>query len=340
LSTLAAVTLGVFVFLLSALTTGAARRLALTRGIVDVPNVRSSHTAVTPRGGGVAIVFATTLGLGFLVLCGSLGPRLFLALSVGGLAVAAVGFLDDRHKLSARWRLAVHVLAAAWAITWLGGLGTVRVGEHFVQLGWAGSALSVLGVVWVINLFNFMDGIDGIATAEAIFVVIAGGLLALAAGCMGVAAAAWIVAWGCLGFLCWNWPPARIFLGDVGSGYLGYIVIVLALADAAVRPLAIWEWLILGSLFFVDSTVTLLRRLFRGDAVYQAHRQHAYQRLSRRWGSHLPVTLLVVAIDLCWLLPWAVVAAVHPSWALQATVAAVAPLLTGIWLLGAGQRHE
>lgn len=339
MNTLAAMGLGVSVFLLSAVATGTARRLALAKGIVDVPNTRSSHTTVTPRGGGMAIVIAATLGMGVLAVCGTLGPHLFLAL-IGGLAIAAVGFLDDRHKLSARWRLAVHVMTAVWAVAWLGGLGLVRIGDHVVQLGWVGSALSVLGVVWVINLFNFMDGIDGIATAEAIFVAVAGGFLALSAGGLGVAAAAWIVAAGSLGFLCWNWPPARIFLGDVGSGYIGYLIIVLALADSAARPVAIWEWLILGSVFFVDSTVTLLRRLFRGDAVHQAHRQHAYQRLSRRWGSHMPVTLLVVAIDLGWLLPWAATVAAKPSWGVPVAIAAVAPLLAGVWLLGAGQRHE
>lgn len=325
---------------LGAVLTYMARRLALAHGMLDVPNERSSHTSAVPRGGGTAIVVTMSVALCVLAGLGLISIRLFLALAVGGIAVAAVGFLDDRHRIPARWRLAVHVLAAVWAVALLGGLGAVQVGEHLVQLRWIGAALSVLGIVWVINLFNFMDGIDGIATSEAVFVAITGGLIALAGGGAGVAAAAWVFAWGCLGFLCWNWPPARIFLGDVGSGYLGYIIIVLALADAAVRPVAIWEWLILGSLFFVDSTVTLLRRLFRGDAVYQAHRQHAYQRLARRWGRHLPVTVLVVAIDLCWLLPWAAAAATWPSWAVLAAIAAVAPLLAGVWLLGAGQRHD
>jgi Fuc2NAc and GlcNAc transferase len=131
-----------------------------------------------------------------------------------------------------------------------------------------------------------------------------------------------------------------VFLGDVGSGYLGYVVIVLALADTTARPVAIWEWFILGALFFADSTLTLLRRLFRGDRVYEAHRQHAYQRLVRRWGSHLKVTVLVLAVDVLWLFPCALLANAAPAWAIPAAVVAALPLVLGSWALGAGQHRD
>ena len=335
-----AAVLATIAFLVSAFLTSAARRFAVSRGMLDIPNERSSHARATPRGGGIAIVI-TTLGMFLaLALLGRLPLRLFLALSVGGAAIALVGFLDDRHRLAARTRLAVHLLAAVWAVVWVKGLGVVQVDTHLVYLGWAGTALSVLGVVWVVNLFNFMDGIDGIATGEALFVAAAGALLALSGGAGGVAASGWVFAWACAGFLCWNWPPARVFLGDVGSGYLGYVVIVLALADAEARPVAIWQWFILGALFFADSTLTLLRRLFRGDRVYEAHRQHAYQRLARRWGRHLPVTVAVLAIDILWLFPCAMLAAAQPAWAIGIAAVAALPLVLGSWLLGAGQRAD
>ncbi len=330
---LAAVVLSAFLVYL-------ARRFALAHGMLDVPNERSSHTSVVPRGGGIAIVVTMSLALMFLAARGFISIDLFLALAVGGAGVAIVGLVDDRHRLPARWRLTVHVLAAAWAVYWVGGLGAVRVGEHVVHPGWLGIGLAVLGVVWVLNLFNFMDGLDGIAAGEALFVAAAGALLAFSGGNSGVASVAWIFAWACAGFLCWNWPPARVFLGDVGSGYLGYIVIVLALADAESRPEAIWEWFILGALFFTDATVTLLRRLARGERVYEAHRQHAYQRLSRRWASHLRVTLLVLGIDVLWLLPLAMLAAARPEWAFLAAVMATFPLLLGSWMLGAGRRRD
>jgi Fuc2NAc and GlcNAc transferase len=321
----------------SALLTYIARRFALSRGMLDVPNERSSHTRVTPRGGGIAIVVASTLAFLALAVVGDISHELLLALSVGGAAVALVGYVDDRHRLPARVRLTVHVLAAVWAVVWVRGLGTVQFGEHLLHLGWAGTALSVLGIVWVLNLFNFMDGIDGIAAGEALFVAGAGALLASSSAGAGVGAAAWVFAGACAGFLPWNWPPARVFLGDVGSGYLGYITIVLALADAREHPVAIWIWFILGGIFFVDATVTLMRRLFRGDKVHEAHRQHAYQRLARCWNSHLRVTCAVLAIDLVWLFPWALFAWFHREFAAAAAVTATAPLLLAAILLGAGR---
>ncbi len=316
------------------------RRYALARGMLDLPNRRSSHSVATPRGGGVAIVVVVTPLLAVLLLLGIVPLPLFLALAAGGAAIALVGFLDDRHKLPARVRFSVHVVAAVWAVAWVGGLQTVRIGDQLIELGWFGSLLAVVGVVWVTNLFNFMDGIDGIAATEALCVAAGGALIALTHGSGGIAAPGWVLAGGCAGFLCWNWPPARVFLGDVGSGYLGYVIIVLALADSAVRPGAIWEWFILGALFFVDATLTLLRRLFRGERVHEAHRQHAYQRLSRRWGSHRSVTLLVLAANLLWLFPCAMLASRHPSMAISVAVVACLPLLLGSLLLGAGKHLE
>jgi Fuc2NAc and GlcNAc transferase len=332
--------LGLAVVLASAVVAGWARRAAIARGVIDVPNERGSHQRPTPRGGGIGIVVAMTGALLLLELSGAIQRGLFLALVVGGGAVAAVGFLDDRHKLPANWRLAVHTLAALWAVYCVGGLRQVQIGEHVAHLGIVGSALAVLGVVWVLNLFNFMDGIDGIASVEALFVSASGALLALLAGNGAIVAASLVFGCACVGFLFWNWPPARVFLGDVGSGYLGYVVIVIALSDTQARPAAIWQWFTLGALFFTDSTLTLLRRLFRGDHVHQPHRQHAYQRLARRWGSHAKVTLLTLAIDLAWLLPLASLAAFRPAWGVPVALVATLPLLLGCWTLGAGRSRD
>ena len=201
-------------------------------------------------------------------------------------------------------RLAVHLCAALWAVCWLGGLPPLRVGSHVIQLGWAGYPVAVLALTWILNLFNFMDGIDGIAGSEAAFVAGAAAFLTLClGGSAGVAAVALALAGACLGFLLWNWPPAKIFMGDVGSGYLGYVIGVLALAAGREDPTALWVWLILGGVFFVDATVTLIRRVLRGDRVYEAHRSHAYQWLARRWQSHESVTITTTAVNVLWLLP-------------------------------------
>jgi Fuc2NAc and GlcNAc transferase len=322
--------------LASAVITGLIRRFALRHGVLDVPNERSSHRTPTPRGGGVAIVVATSVALGVLVWRGAVRSDLLVALAGGGVAVALVGLMDDRRRVSAGVRLAVHLAAAIWAIFWLGGLPPLQLGGQVVALGWPGWVLAVLGIVWVLNLFNFMDGIDGIAASEATFVAWCGGLLA--AG-VSAGSAAFVLGAACLGFLGWNWPPARIFMGDVGSGYIGYSIAVLALAAARSNPVAIWVWLILGGVFFVDATVTLLRRLRRGERVHEAHRSHAYQWLGRRWGSHLRVTLVVLLVNVLWLLPCGAFAALQPQYAAMTVLVALVPLGVLALAAGAGRRE-
>ncbi len=324
--------------LVSVALTGAVRRLAMRHGVLDVPNERSSHTTVTPRGGGSAIVLTVTLAAVGLVVLGKLQSGLFLAVVVCGLPVAIVGFVDDRRPVKAGVRLAVHCASAVCAVVLLGGLPILAINSHLVSAGWLGYVLATLGIVWTLNLFNFMDGIDGIAASEAAFVTFGSALLCLHRGGstapLGIEMA---FAAASLGFLLWNWPPARIFMGDVGSGYLGYVVAVLALADAIDDPPAVWAWLILGGVFFVDSTVTLIRRTLRGQRVHIAHRSHAYQWLARRWGSHLKVTVGVAFLNILWLFPCAVIATRYPQWALWTVAAAFAPLVCFALIVGAGR---
>lgn len=335
---LPSVLLAVTVLALSVILTGLARRFAQSRGILDVPNLRSSHQQATPRAGGAAIVVTMTLATVLLAAAGTISPHLCAALVGGGLLVAAVGLADDRRPLPPGVRFAAQTLAALWALGWLGGFSQLQVGAHVAHLGWAGRVLALLGILWSVNLFNFMDGIDGIAASEAVFVAAGGAILAtLAPANPEIVALAWILAWACAGFLCWNWPPARIFMGDVGSGYLGYVIVILALAATRDNPVALWVWLILGGVFFVDATVTLLRRLLRGERVYEAHRSHAYQWLARRWKSHRKVTLAVLAVNLVWLLPCAAVAAAFPSYAAVLVVLALAPLAVLAVAIGSGR---
>jgi Fuc2NAc and GlcNAc transferase len=325
--------------LLGFLLTGIMRKLALSHGVVDVPNERSSHSTPTPRGGGVAIVLTTFAASAALAWRGVLDFELFLALTGGGVFVALVGFLDDRRQLSARIRLAAHLAAAVWALACMGGLPPLRYGDQLVSFGWQGYVIGALGITWTLNLFNFMDGVDGIAASEAVFIAWGGALLALGAG-SSAAVPEMAFAFGavCCGFLLWNWPPAKIFMGDVGSGYVGYVIVVLALAAAREDPAALLVWLILGGVFFSDATVTLLRRLARREWVFQAHRTHAYQRLSRRWGSHRSVTVAVAIVNLVWLFPCAWFAMAHPSVAWRIVIIALAPLVVIALIVGAGRR--
>jgi len=326
--------------LMSALLTGVTRRLADSFGMLDVPNARSSHTSAIPRGGGAAIVVTSSVTLSTLALLGLVSRDLLLAM-LGGIPVAVVGIVDDRHAVPAAVRLAVHVAAALWAVFWLGGLPEVQVAGQIIRLGWQGDVLAVLGIVWVLNLFNFMDGIDGIAASEGVFVTC--GVAALTwfgLDPSGVSATGAVLGASCLGFLVWNWPPAKIFMGDVGSGYVGYEIAVLAVAAARQSPAALWATLILGGVFLVDSTVTLLRRMLRGERWYAAHRTHAYQWLARRWASHGRVMVAVLLADVFWLLPCAVFATRHPALAAVTTLVALAPLVVLAIAAGSGRPEQ
>jgi Fuc2NAc and GlcNAc transferase len=297
--------IAVAVMAASALVTGWVRREAVRRLWLDIPNARSSHRVPTPRGGGLGIVIASGAGFLALWLIGAIGTNLCAALLGGGLAVALIGFRDDRQPVAAGLRLAVHFGAAAWALAWLGGVPPMQFGARLVDLGIIGDVLGAVAIVWTLNLFNFMDGIDGLAASEASFIAFAGAWLAAGAAIGKVPAASVVFGAACIGFLPWNWPPAKIFMGDVGSGYVGYVLALLALVAMWQSPVALFAWLSLGAVFFVDATITLLRRALRGERAHEAHRSHAYQWLARSWGSHGRVTLAAMALNAGLLLPLA-----------------------------------
>jgi Fuc2NAc and GlcNAc transferase len=208
---------------------------------------------------------------------------------LGGVVIAVVGWLDDRRGLKARTRAAAHFLAGAWAVAWLGGVPSVTFGPVVIQLGMFGNVLAVIGTVWFINLFNFMDGIDGIAAGEAAVVGLFAALYASLTGAASVGLVFALIAGCCCGFLVWNWQPARVFMGDVASGFLGYCLAVLALAGERTGGVPLLYWLLLVSPFAFDGTTTLVRRVVRGEPWYEAHRSHAYQRAVIAGFSHRQV---------------------------------------------------
>lgn len=272
-----------------------------------MPNERSSHTTPTPKGGGLALVAVILAGVGFLGLTGRLAQPTAIAILGGGALIAIVGWFDDRHSLTVRARLSAHLAAALWALWWMGGLPTLVVGEHAIFLGAFGTALAAAAIMWAINITNFMDGIDGLAGGETATVALTGALL-IAPTDSALAAAAAITGGAALGFLPWNWQPARIFLGDVGSGFLGFMLAVLAVASERAGALPTLVWLLLYAVFAVDATVTLGRRLWRGERWYAAHRSHAYQRAVQAGWSHARVTGLVLLMNVgLGLLAWRVV---------------------------------
>ncbi|NVZ21652.1 MraY family glycosyltransferase [Pseudomonas costantinii] len=303
------------------------RRYALARSLIDVPNARSSHTVPTPRGGGVAIVVSFLVVLPILFVSDEVPHAVIWALMGAGAAVALLGFLDDHGHIAARWRLLGHFGAAVWVLVWLGGLPAISLPGLIVDFGWVGHILAVFYLVWMLNLYNFMDGIDGLASVEAMCACLGACLVYWWGGYQALIWAPLLLSMAVLGFLYWNFPAARIFMGDAGSGFLGLILGGLSLAAAWQDANLLWVWLILLGVFIVDATFTLSRRLMRGDKVYEAHRSHAYQFASRKVGGHLPVTLSVLAINLFWLTPIAIGVGVLGLNGLLGLVIAYAPLM-------------
>lgn len=316
--------------------TGWVRRYAIAHRVLDIPNARSSHSNPTPRGGGLAIVLAFLLVLPALASQGRIDSPLMWALIGAGAWIALLGFLDDHQHIPAGWRLLGHFVGAVWALYWLGGMPPVELFGLKRDLGWTGHVLAALGLVWLLNLYNFMDGIDGIASVETVSACFGGVVLYWFSGNVQLIWAPLALAVAVLGFLYWNFPPASIFMGDAGSGFLGIALGVMAIQAAWISPELFWGWSILLGVFVVDATLTLLHRIVRGERIYEAHCSHAYQYASRCFGGHLPVTLAVAVLNFFWLLPVALWVIVGDVSGLLGLVVAYFPLVVIAWKFRAG----
>ena len=317
--------------------TGLMKIYAKRSNLLDVPNQRSSHQVATPRGGGLSIVVVFLGAVIWLYAQGGLPTGVFSSLLVGGALVAGIGFADDHRHVPAKWRFLVQIVAATFALVILGGLPDIQLGNNLLDLGYAGDAMAIVFTVWLVNLYNFMDGIDGIAGIEALCIV-GSALIVWPVGNGGLNANLLVVfAAAVLGFLVWNWPPAKIFMGDVGSGFIGFVLAMFAIISSSMGLLPIWTWLILAGVFVVDATITLITRVINGEEWYSAHNNHAYQKASRRLKSHKPVTLSVLMINILWLLPIAWFASAWPEFGWWLTVVAWVPLILLSLLLRAGR---
>ncbi|PNS07869.1 MraY family glycosyltransferase [Solilutibacter silvestris] len=292
--------------------TGWALRYAHRAQVFDHPEERSNHAQPTPRGGGIAMVAVMA---GVLMWLASVRPsdRLVLLAMLGGLLlVAGIGWLDDHRPLSARLRLAVHVLAA------------VLVAIAAACSGWPAWSLvlALVAIPVLVNIWNFMDGTNGIAATQAMvwgFALLLWTPVALA-GNVGLA-----LAMACLGFLPFNFPRARIFMGDVGSGALGFLIAGSGLLLAREQGAPALGCLCVLAPFLVDAGLTLLRRIWRRERWWQAHSQHAYQRLARIWGSHAKVNGIYLML--------ASVGAIL-GWALRFRETTVTISLILLWYIG------
>ena len=268
-------------------------RVLARRRILDHPNERSSHERATPRGAGIAVTGAL---LAAWVVIAALAPaaRSTVAWIVpGALLLAIVSWRDDLKSLPALPRFVAQLVAVAAGLATFGDDGLIFQG--LLPL-WADRLMAAVAWLWFVNLFNFMDGIDGLAGTETVAIGLGVALLALlVGGSPALVALALAAAGAALGFLPWNWHPARIFLGDVGSVPLGFVLGWLLLSAAAAGQWA--AALILPLYYLADATLTLLRRLLRGERVWRAHREHFYQRAVQGGRSHGEVVALVASAD-------------------------------------------
>jgi UDP-N-acetylmuramyl pentapeptide phosphotransferase/UDP-N-acetylglucosamine-1-phosphate transferase len=265
------------------------RFFALKYNLIDNPNDRSSHVIPTPRGGGVAIVIAWYLGIAVLFYHGLIDKLLFHAL-ICGAVLAIISFIDDVVNLKPFIRLFFQFITAISAFIILKGINPLDIWGFKLSYSYLLYPVSIIGIIWFINLFNFLDGIDGYASLEAIsialaFFIFSGNYIS-------------IVLIACIsGFLFWNWPKAKIFMGDVGSTQLGFILIVLGIYFHNKTEISIISWVMLTSVFWFDATYTLFRRWKNKEILTQAHRKHAYQRLVQSGFSHLQTDLFLIGIN-------------------------------------------
>ena len=284
-------------FVVAAVVAWLVARNAARLGLLDVPNERSSHHSATPRGGGIGIVAGVTAGILFMTAGGiPLGRDLGILLA-GTAAIALLGALDDRRSIPARYRLAVQLAVAVVVVILIGGPGRLPLPPPLdLPIGWLGVPLAVAWLVTVTNFYNFMDGIDGLATGQG-FASCAGVIIGVWA--FGAVELATVLAAACIGFLLLNSPPARIFLGDVGSTALGFAIAGLPLlAPADGRPIAMFGVAIGLALFLLDPLETLVRLARAGYAIGTAHRGHSYQALAPSRERHRAVTALLVLAGL------------------------------------------
>ncbi|MCG3692894.1 MraY family glycosyltransferase [Aliarcobacter butzleri] len=280
----------IILLLISFLLTYFIKNYMIKKSLVASVNERSSHTVPTPHGGGIAIAITWFIGLFYIYFIGEIENSLFYALLFGAV-ISIVSFFDDIYELSPKLRLIIQAIVAIGGLYFLGGFEALTFGIFDIQNPIFTNIFAFFMIIWFINLYNFLDGINGYAGSEAIFLSLAGFILFGGNHFLVLAVAV-------LGFLYWNWNKAKIFMGDVGSTLLGYNVAIFTIYYANQEPTNFWIWIILFSVYWFDATLTLIRRKLNKERLSQAHKKHAYQRLTQAGWSHYKVTNYSIGLNI------------------------------------------
>ena len=265
-------------------------KVAIKHRIVDFPNERSSHVIPTPRGGGLAIVMSWFTGITILFFADYIENSLYFAL-MSGILLAIVSLIDDIISLSPLTRLITQIITAFIALYFLKGITSVEFSVLKITSPIILLPLALIGIIWFINLFNFLDGIDGYASLEAITIALV--LLIFSSNLVNLVLIASIA-----GFIFWNWPKAKIFMGDIGSTQLGFILVVLGIYFHNTSQFSIIHWVMISSLFWFDATLTLFRRWRNNEKLSVAHRKHVYQRAVQSGMSHNKTILISLVLNI------------------------------------------
>jgi Fuc2NAc and GlcNAc transferase len=266
------------------------RQIALKNQIFSIPNERSLHAVPTPFGGGLAITITWYIGITLFYFDNLIERELYFALLSGSI-IAVISLVDDFINIKPIIRLIIHFITAIIAFSFLNGLRPLIIPGFELNYNILIYPFVIVGIVWFINLFNFMDGVDGFAASEAITLCLV--IYFLSGNMINLLLISCIS-----GFLFWNWPKAKIFMGDIGSTQLGFILIILGIYFHNSFQFSILNWIMLSSPFWFDATLTLFRRWRNGEKLSQAHRKHVYQRIVQYGFSHLKVNISLFLINL------------------------------------------
>jgi Fuc2NAc and GlcNAc transferase len=280
---------GFYVFLFSIAITYLMIRISPFLGNVDLPNSRRQSSSVTATAGGIAIAITWYIGIFYLLFTGSIDSSLVKAL-LSGLILVIVGLMDDIFEVKPVFRIIAQIISVFMALFFLGGLNSLGFGFSEIGLSILWTPLAFLGILWMINLYNFMDGIDGFAATETVFISLFFFLFAGARYNLLLLAAV-------LGFLVWNWPKARIYMGDTGSTLIGFTIGVLLVRYQNTGQMNLFVGLIPLSIFWFDASLTLFRRWRNKEKLSEAHKKHAYQRLVQSGFSHQKVVLWSIVVN-------------------------------------------
>lgn len=324
-------------FLGSAILTGLFRWLAPRVRLIDVPVSRSAHSEPVPVGGGVSIVALILVLIAYCYWTEQIPAKEFAAL-MAGLVIACIGIVDDIKQLDVRWRIPAQFLVSAFVVYCLGDVPAIDFGFFYFPESLLLNVLAVFALVWLLNLFNFMDGIDGIAATELIAVSLVSLLIVINSDTVLTLLSVSFAAVAA-GFLLWNWAPAKIFMGDVGSSFIGFTLGVMALLSMFHGSMTVWTWVLLLGVFIVDATLTLFVRFRNRQRWYEGHACHAYQNAARHYKSHAKVTITTLLINLFWLGPLAWLSMQYPRMGLVITVIGLIPLLLLAKRFGAGREN-